>query len=74
MATELSDDALERTLYGPKLALTVARPGPDLVWMHTELRRPGVTLEQSFRGHRTPWDGMSPKTRWPNPRLSVADR
>ena len=41
----ISDDALERTLYGPKLALTVARPGPDLVWMHTELRRPGVTLE-----------------------------
>ena len=36
---------MERTLYGPKLALTVARPGPDLVWMHTELRRPGVTLE-----------------------------
>ena len=41
----LSDEALERTLYGPKLALTVTRPGPDLVWMHTELRRPGVTLE-----------------------------
>ena len=39
----LSDDALERTLYGPKLGLTVARPGPDLVGMHTELRRPGVT-------------------------------
>ena len=37
----LSADALERTLYGPKLALTVARPRPDLVWMHTELRRPG---------------------------------
>jgi transposase len=44
-ASALSDDALERTLYGPKLALTVVRPGPDLVWMHTELRRPGVTLE-----------------------------
>ncbi len=41
----LSDDALERMLYGPTLALTVVRPGPDLVWMHTELRRPGVTLE-----------------------------
>ena len=41
----LSDDALERALYGPKLALTVARPGPDLVALHTELRRPGVTLE-----------------------------
>jgi len=26
----LTDDALERTLYGPKLALTVARPGPNL--------------------------------------------
>jgi transposase len=36
---------LERTLYGPKLALRIARPGPDLVWMHTELHRPGVTLE-----------------------------
>ncbi len=41
----LSDDTLERTLYGPTLALTVARPEPDRVWMHTELRRPGVTLE-----------------------------
>jgi transposase len=41
----LSDDVLERTLYGPKLALTMARPGPDLDWIHTELRRPGVTLE-----------------------------
>jgi hypothetical protein len=45
MVGSLSDDALERMLYGPKLALTVARPGPDLVWMHTELRRRWVTLE-----------------------------
>jgi hypothetical protein len=44
-AGALSDDALERTLYGPKLALTITRPGPNLVWMHIELRRPGVTLE-----------------------------
>jgi transposase len=41
----LDDDALERRLYGPRLALTVARPAPDRVWLHTELRRPGVTLE-----------------------------
>ena len=41
----LSDDALERTLYGPKLAAEASRPEPDLVWIHTELRRPGVTLE-----------------------------
>ena len=37
----LSDDALERALYGPKLALTIARPEPDLVEMHTELRGRG---------------------------------
>jgi DNA-binding transcriptional regulator LsrR (DeoR family) len=42
-----TDDALERTLDGPKLALTVARPGPDLVWMHTELRRPPGTPSAS---------------------------
>ena len=41
----VSDDELERMLYGPRLTLTVARPPPDLIWMHTELRRPGVTLE-----------------------------
>ncbi len=45
MVVTLSDDALERTLYGPMLALTVARRVPDRVWMHTELQRPGVTLE-----------------------------
>jgi transposase len=41
----LTDDALEQRLYGPKLAGTTARPRPDLAWIHTELRRTGVTLE-----------------------------
>jgi transposase len=42
----LSDDALERTLYGPTAAeIDGARPEPDLPWLHQELRRPGVTLE-----------------------------
>ncbi len=42
----LSDDALERTLYGPTPAeIDGARPEPDLAWIHQELRRPGVTLE-----------------------------
>jgi hypothetical protein len=41
----LSDDALERRLYGPKLAGAAARPLPDPTWVHTELRRTGVTLE-----------------------------
>ena len=41
----LSDDALEQRLYGPKLSGGVARPLPDPTWLHTELRRAGVTLE-----------------------------
>lgn len=42
----LSDDALERTLYGPTPAeIDGARPEPDLSWIHQELRRLGVTLE-----------------------------
>lgn len=42
----LTDDALERTLYGPKPTdIDGARPEPDLATIHQELRRPGVTLE-----------------------------
>jgi transposase len=42
----LSDDALERRLYGPTPAeIDGARPEPDLAWIHHELRRPGVTLQ-----------------------------
>lgn len=41
----LSDDALEQRLYGPKVPSRVARPAPDPGWIHTELRRAGVTLE-----------------------------
>jgi hypothetical protein len=37
----LSDDALERTLYGSTPAeIDGARPEPDLTWIHQELRRP----------------------------------
>jgi hypothetical protein len=46
MVEALSDDALERTLYGPTPAeIDGARPEPDLALIHQELRRPGVTLE-----------------------------
>jgi transposase len=41
----LTDDLLEQRLYGPKLSGNVARPLPDPTWLHTELRRAGVTLE-----------------------------
>ena len=42
---KLTDDALEQRLYGPKITGRVARPLPDPAWVHTELRRAGVTLE-----------------------------
>src|SRR5262245_48025746 len=42
---ELNDTALEERLYGPKITKHLARPLPDPVWIHTELRRTGVTLE-----------------------------
>jgi transposase len=42
----LTDDVLERTLYGPPTGeIDGDRPAPDVVWIHQELRRPGVTLE-----------------------------
>jgi len=41
----LTDDALEARLYGPKITGRTARPRPDPAWIHTELRRAGVTLE-----------------------------
>jgi transposase len=41
----LTDDALEQRLYGPKISGHVPRPLPDPAWIHTELRRAGVTLE-----------------------------
>jgi transposase len=42
---ELADDALDQRLYGPRVTGRPARPLPDPAWLHTELRRVGVTLE-----------------------------
>jgi transposase len=41
----VTDAALEERLYGPKITGRIARPLPDPAWIHTELRRAGVTLE-----------------------------
>jgi transposase len=41
----LTEDGLEQRLYGPKVTGRPARPRPDPAWIHTELRRAGVTLE-----------------------------
>ena len=43
-AEALSDEALEVRLYGASTAQR-RRPLPDPVWIHTERKRPGVTLE-----------------------------
>ena len=42
---ELTDEELERRLYGPKLAAGAQRPLPDPVYIHNERRKAGVTLE-----------------------------
>jgi transposase len=41
----LSDTELERKLYGEPQPSAAGRAEPDPVYIHTELRRPGVTLE-----------------------------
>jgi transposase len=40
----LSEDELEQRLY-PARAAQTGRPLPDFAWVHTERRKPGVTLE-----------------------------
>lgn len=41
----LPDDALEARLYGAPTTSGVTRPLPDCAALHTERRKPGVTLE-----------------------------
>ena len=42
---DLDDAGLEALLYPPVVASVVTRPVPDWQWVHTELRRKGVTLQ-----------------------------
>ena len=42
---ELSDEALEQLLYAAPAKAGGTRPAPDFQYIHTERRRPGVTLE-----------------------------
>ena len=42
---ELTDDGLERQLYRRPPGAGSLRPQPDCVYLHTERRKPGVTLE-----------------------------
>ena len=45
VAEGMSDTALEERLYGRPVSPSDDRPRPDPVYLHAELRRPGVTLE-----------------------------
>ena len=47
----LDDDALEARLYGATIAER-RRPLPDPVWIHTERKKPGVTLELLHHEYR----------------------
>ncbi len=41
----LADDVLQARLYGPRRMAEADRPLPDCAYIHTERRKPGVTLE-----------------------------
>jgi transposase len=44
-AEQLSEVDLEARLYGRAAPVGSPRAEPDVAWMHTELKRPGMTLE-----------------------------
>lgn len=44
-AETLSEAELEQRLYGPAVPAGAPRAEPDIAWMESELRRPGMTLE-----------------------------
>jgi transposase len=41
----LAEEVLEARRYGPRVAPGASRPVPDCRYLHTERRKPGVTLE-----------------------------
>jgi len=45
LPAEMDDAALEAKLFPPPAPSGVARPLPDLAWIHQELRLTGVTLQ-----------------------------
>ena len=47
----LAEDALEKLLFPPQ-TLTAGRPEPDCAYLHTELRKTGVTLQLLWEEHR----------------------
>ena len=62
---DLSDEALERLLFPPRVAIAAARrPVPDWSALHRELKRPGVTLSLL-------WEILCRRTATGSPRVPV---
>jgi transposase len=49
---ELDDAALESQLFPPAAPSSVQRPEPDFVWIHEQLKQPGVNLSLLWHEYR----------------------
>lgn len=60
LAETLEERELEVRLYGAPAAPSSTRPEPDPIWMHTELKRAGVTLELLHLEYLAEHEGQDP--------------
>jgi transposase len=60
VAAELDERELEERVYGVPAALAPGRPEPDPLWVHLELKRPGVTLELLHLEYKAEHQGQEP--------------
>lgn len=60
VAESLEDRELERRLYGVPAPASSARPEPDPIWIHTEFKRAGVTLELLHLEYLAEHEGQNP--------------
>lgn len=56
----LDERELDERVYGVPVAVTPGRPEPDPVWVHTELKRAGVTLELLHLEYLREHEGRDP--------------
>lgn len=59
-ASALDERELEARVYGAPVPKTTGRPEPDPVWIHTEYKRPGVTLELLHLEYLEEHEGQDP--------------
>ena len=59
-ARELEEHELEARVYGAPSPPTSGRPEPDPIWIHTEYKRPGVTLELLHLEYLAEHEGQDP--------------